>query len=257
MAKLIRVEMGDKKISQVELGDYARYGGRALTSMIVSREVPATCHPLDEKYKLVIATGLLSGTMAANAGRLSVGAKSPLTGGIKESNVGGTAAVKLAGLGIRGIVIEGQAGDGKLYYLLVSKDGTVKLSDFGIARLFGQARMTSPGSVLGTVEYMAPEQADARPVDRRADLYSLGGVLYALLARRPPTWAGGCCAAACAKTISRRRFSRPATPSSRSSRCRTWWWRSCPPATRRRACCCWTGPSPPTRTTAPGWWSAS
>lgn len=74
--------------------------------------------------------------------------------------------------------------------LLVGTDGAVKLSDFGIARLFGKARLTSAGSVLGTVEYMAPEQADARPVDHRADLYSLGGVLYALLARRPPFRAG-------------------------------------------------------------------
>ncbi|MBN1910226.1 MAG: protein kinase [Pirellulales bacterium] len=70
--------------------------------------------------------------------------------------------------------------------LLLASDGTVKLSDFGIARLFGNTRMTSVGSVIGTIEYMAPEQADAKPVDPRTDLYSLGGVLYALLAGRPP-----------------------------------------------------------------------
>jgi len=70
--------------------------------------------------------------------------------------------------------------------LLLAADGRVKLSDFGIARLFGNARLTAAGNVLGTVEFMSPEQADARPVDPRADLYSLGSVLYALLARRPP-----------------------------------------------------------------------
>lgn len=70
--------------------------------------------------------------------------------------------------------------------LLFTPDGSVKLSDFGIARLFGSGRATGPGSVLGTVEYMAPEQAEGRPIDARADLYSLGCVLYALLARRPP-----------------------------------------------------------------------
>lgn len=70
--------------------------------------------------------------------------------------------------------------------LLFARDGTVKLSDFGIARLFGQARMTSVGSVLGTAEYMAPEQANGQPIDVRTDLFSLGGVLYALLTRRPP-----------------------------------------------------------------------
>lgn len=70
--------------------------------------------------------------------------------------------------------------------LLLAGDGAVKLADFGIARLFGHTGMTSAGSVIGTVEYMAPEQADARPVDHRTDLYSLGAVLYTLLAGRPP-----------------------------------------------------------------------
>lgn len=70
--------------------------------------------------------------------------------------------------------------------LLLSADGRVKLSDFGIARLFGYTRLTAAGNVLGTVEYMAPEQADGRAVGPRADLYSLGGVFFALLARRPP-----------------------------------------------------------------------
>ena len=70
--------------------------------------------------------------------------------------------------------------------LLLDADGTVKLSDFGIAKLFGQTRLTAAGNVLGTADYMAPEQADARPVGPLADLYSLGCVLYTLLAGRPP-----------------------------------------------------------------------
>lgn len=70
--------------------------------------------------------------------------------------------------------------------LLLAEDGTVKLSDFGIAKLFGATGLTADGGVVGTAEYMAPEQADGRPVTYRADLYSLGGVLYALLAGRPP-----------------------------------------------------------------------
>lgn len=70
--------------------------------------------------------------------------------------------------------------------LLLAADGTIKLSDFGIAKLFGYSGMTADGGVLGTAEYMAPEQADGRPVTHRCDLYSLGGVLFALLARRPP-----------------------------------------------------------------------
>ena len=69
--------------------------------------------------------------------------------------------------------------------VLLAADGRVKLSDFGIARLFGNSGLTSAGNVLGTAEYMAPEQAEGRPVDARADLYSLAALMYALLARRP------------------------------------------------------------------------
>ena len=126
MAKLLRVSMKTKEVRVEDLSGneaYGGYGGRGLTSMIVSKEVPPTCHPLSEKNKLVIASGLLSGTPAANSGRLSVGAKSPLTGGIKESNVGGNASFKLARLGIRGIVVEDKPKPGKLFYLLVNKAG--------------------------------------------------------------------------------------------------------------------------------------
>lgn len=70
--------------------------------------------------------------------------------------------------------------------LLLTTDDDIKLSDFGIAKLFGATGMTSAGGILGTAEYMAPEQADGRPVGHRADLYSLGAVLYTLIAGRPP-----------------------------------------------------------------------
>ncbi len=69
--------------------------------------------------------------------------------------------------------------------LLLACEGTVKLSDFGIARLFGNSQLTTPGNVVGTVEYMAPEQAEARPVGPKTDLYSLGAVMYVLLTGRP------------------------------------------------------------------------
>ena len=63
---------------------------------------------------------------------------------------------------------------------------TVKLADFGIARLFGDAGHTQVGTIIGTAEYMAPEQAAGSPVDHRADLYALGLVMFAMLAGRPP-----------------------------------------------------------------------
>jgi eukaryotic-like serine/threonine-protein kinase len=70
--------------------------------------------------------------------------------------------------------------------ILVTPEDRVKLADFGIARLFGGTQLTTAGGVLGTADYMAPEQADGRPITARCDQYSLGGVLYALLTGRPP-----------------------------------------------------------------------
>ncbi|KKL63144.1 hypothetical protein LCGC14_2178040 [marine sediment metagenome] len=74
--------------------------------------------------------------------------------------------------------------------LLLSAEGQVKLSDFGIARLFGNSRHTVVGSVMGTAEFMAPEQAEGQPTGPRSDLYSLGAVLYVLLTRRQLFQAG-------------------------------------------------------------------
>ncbi|MCH2129138.1 MAG: serine/threonine protein kinase [Pirellulaceae bacterium] len=70
--------------------------------------------------------------------------------------------------------------------LLLDRQDHIKLTDFGIAKLFGQTQMTAMGGVMGTADYMAPEQAEGRPVTPRSDLYSVGSVMYALLSGRPP-----------------------------------------------------------------------
>ncbi len=71
--------------------------------------------------------------------------------------------------------------------VLMSADGTVKVGDFGIAKAaFTGSDITTTGSILGTVTYLAPEQLDGREPDARSDIYSLGVVLYELLAGRPP-----------------------------------------------------------------------
>jgi aldehyde:ferredoxin oxidoreductase len=106
MNKILRIDMSRLSATVEELpAAWAGYGGRALTSTIVAREVPPTCDPLGPLNKLVFAPGLLAGTSAANGGRLSAGAKSPLTGGIKESSAGGTAGQLLARMGIRALVV--------------------------------------------------------------------------------------------------------------------------------------------------------
>ena len=70
--------------------------------------------------------------------------------------------------------------------LLIDSQDHVKLTDFGIAKLYGGTQITADGGVLGTADYMSPEQAAGIQATSRCDLYSLGSVLYALLAGRPP-----------------------------------------------------------------------
>ena len=70
--------------------------------------------------------------------------------------------------------------------LIVSPSGSVKLVDFGIARLFGTAQLTADYAVVGTADYMSPEQAEGQRPTVRSDLYSLGAVMYALLSGKPP-----------------------------------------------------------------------
>ena len=70
--------------------------------------------------------------------------------------------------------------------LIFNSQGKVKIVDFGIAKLFGNTEQTVAGSVLGTADYMAPEQASGSEVNELTDLYALGNVLYACFAGHPP-----------------------------------------------------------------------
>jgi aldehyde:ferredoxin oxidoreductase len=126
MDKILRINMGadgGPEIRTEPLGDYAGLGGRAMTSGIVAKEVPPLCHPLGEDNKLVIAPGMLSGSVAAMSGRISVGCKSPLTGGIKEANSGGQPSQMLGRLGYAAIVLEGKPKQKALYKVFINKDG--------------------------------------------------------------------------------------------------------------------------------------
>jgi len=137
--KILRINMGaagGPKVSEEPMGQYEGLGGRALTSTLVVKEVPPLCHPLGEDNKLVIAPGLLSGTPAVMSGRISVGCKSPLTGGIKEANSGGQPSQVLAMLGYGAIVLEGKPKDNTLYKVFISKDG-VKVTPDNSLRMLG------------------------------------------------------------------------------------------------------------------------
>lgn len=138
MEKMLRINMGadgGPKASSIPVGEYSGLAGRALTSALVSKEVPPLCHPLGAENKLVISPGMLSGSLAANSGRLSVGCKSPLTGGIKESNAGGMASQTLARLGYAAIVIEGKPSGDDLYTIFINKDGVNINVDNGLKGL--------------------------------------------------------------------------------------------------------------------------
>ncbi|MFC1896009.1 iron-containing alcohol dehydrogenase, partial [Thermodesulfobacteriota bacterium] len=121
--KLLRVDMAQQKVAIEDLpGEWETIGGSGLVAKIMNGEVSPESDPLGPENKLIVAAGPLAGTMAPHLGRISVGAKSPLTLGIKEANSGGTAAQKLDRLGFRAIVVEGAAEKGALLYLHVSKD---------------------------------------------------------------------------------------------------------------------------------------
>lgn len=138
MDKILRVDMGAEggpSAKEVPLGEYSGFGGRAMTSAVVSKEVPPLCHPLGAENKLVIAPGLLSGTAAAMSGRLSVGCKSPLTGGIKEANAGGQPSQVLARLGYAAIVLEGKPSGDDLYKIVINKDGVAITRDNSLRML--------------------------------------------------------------------------------------------------------------------------
>ena len=126
MDKILRIDVGAEggpAFSVEPCGDYAGLAGRAMTSTVVHNEVPADCHPLGPENKVVIAPGMLSGTAAVTSGRLSVGCKSPLTGGIKEANAGGQGAQIQARLGYAAIIIEGEWNGDDLYKVVINADG--------------------------------------------------------------------------------------------------------------------------------------
>jgi len=125
MNKLVRINTKTNEVKVEDVPEELRsLGGRGLTSRIIRQEVDPICHPLGPDNKLVIAPGILTGTPAPNTGRISVGGKSPLTGGIKESNSGGTFAQKMAKLGLQALILEDkpeQKSAPKVIY--VNKDG--------------------------------------------------------------------------------------------------------------------------------------
>jgi len=126
---IIRVDMTNQSVSIDPIPDeWKLLGGRGLSAKILLAECDPACDPLGPDNVLVMAPGVLSGTAAPTSGRISIGGKSPLTGGIKEANAGGNPSQDLMKLGHRAVVVKGQPADPeKRYALDVNADGvTVK-----------------------------------------------------------------------------------------------------------------------------------
>jgi len=148
MSKILRVNMTDLTAKFEDVPEkYKFLGGRGLSSSIVADEVVPICHPLGPNNKLVLATGIVTGTAAPTSSRISVGGKSPLTGTIKESNAGTKFSPMLAKLGIKAIVVEGQPKDGSWHVLEIDKNG---------------ARLVPAGDLVGKGAYATTDALIAR-----------------------------------------------------------------------------------------------
>jgi aldehyde:ferredoxin oxidoreductase len=115
---ILRLNMNDRTYRLSEVPEaYKNLGGRGTTSTIVHDEVPPLCHPLGPNNKLVFAPGIVTGTAAPTSARVSAGAKSWLTGGIKESNAGSSWASYLANMQIKALIVEGQPMEKGKYWI--------------------------------------------------------------------------------------------------------------------------------------------
>jgi aldehyde:ferredoxin oxidoreductase len=149
MAKILRINLSALSSTTEDAPEaYRKFGGRGLTASIINREVPPACDPLGAENKLVWAPGILGGTSVPCSGRLSVGAKSPMTKGIKEANSGGAMAQKLAKLGLKAVIFEGKA----------KEPTSVKITRDGVA--FSKASAYAGMGCYEIVEKLKAEHGD-------------------------------------------------------------------------------------------------
>jgi aldehyde:ferredoxin oxidoreductase len=104
---------------------WVRLGGRGLLTRIMLDEVDAKCDPLGAENKLIFAPGLLVGHMLSSTDRISIGGKSPLTGGIKEANAGGRTGLHMAHMGMKALIIEDQPKEDGYWVLYLSLNSVI------------------------------------------------------------------------------------------------------------------------------------
>jgi len=150
--RLIRVDMGNQTVTIEPFPDeWKMLGGRGLSAKILLAECDPQCDPLGPDNVLVIAPGVLAGTAAPTSGRISIGGKSPLTGGIKEANAGGNPGQDLMKLGYRAIIVKGQPADGEVTYALdVTAEGASVIENPGAKGMWNYA----------LIDYLAESYSD-------------------------------------------------------------------------------------------------
>ncbi len=136
--KDLLIDMTSGTVSHEPVPAGSMLGGRAFIDWYMTENVAPSVHPLSPENVLIIAPGMFAGTIAPTSGRISLGGKSPLTGGIKEANSGGTAGHKLGRLGIRSIVVKGRAEEWQL----------LKIDSAGV-------ELIPAGEVVGLLNYAA------------------------------------------------------------------------------------------------------
>ncbi|HEX9014969.1 MAG TPA: aldehyde ferredoxin oxidoreductase C-terminal domain-containing protein [Chloroflexota bacterium] len=185
MAKFLRINMTDRTAKFEEAPEkYRLMAGRGLTSNLTADEVPADAHPLGPNNKVIFSPGFVTGTNAPTSARISVGGKSPLTGGIKEANAGTRWGQTVARMGIKAIIVEGQPAEkDKFWGVHLTKDGATffpadeyvgkglyevypqvlgrfgKLSDAMAIGVSGEYRMTNAGVCFNDQEGRAARYA--------------------------------------------------------------------------------------------------
>jgi aldehyde:ferredoxin oxidoreductase len=189
---IIRVNMTDQTYTIKPVPEAYKYlAGRAMTSTLVADEVPPVCHPLGPNNKLVFSPGIVTGTAAPTSARVSVGAKSPLTGGIKEANAGTSWGSDLAEMNIRALVLEGQPKEkGKYWGLHLTYDkaaGKPKVEFFDATEYTGK----SLTEVFPKVYQRFGNNISISGCGVASEYgYSNSGVVFNDLARRATRYAG-------------------------------------------------------------------
>jgi aldehyde:ferredoxin oxidoreductase len=123
-APIWRVNVRDRSLRREAVPtSWQKLGGRGLIARILLDEMDARCDPLGAQNELIFTPGLLVGHMLSSADRISVGAKSPLTGGIKEANAGGRTGLHMVTMGIHALILEDEPAEPGLWVLHLSLGG--------------------------------------------------------------------------------------------------------------------------------------